>query len=528
MTELNAPIQEVTVFVDRARITRRGEVRVPAGESVATLRNLPTTLIDDSVRVGGRGAGVRVLGVEATTRYGTEPIEQRAAALRTHLEALEDADRALGDEDTALASRLEYLRELREHGSAELSRGLAFGRATLAQVAELGAYLDQETAVVQARRRDVAGQRRDLARQIEAARRQMQQNQNTNTTPTRELQIAVAADAEVDLQLDVTYAVFGASWEPVYDARLIGDTVALSYKALVRQHTGEDWPGVQLVLSTARPATTTNVPELQPWYLDVPRPRPPMPMSMPAPGGMVPRARMMKEETMAADEMMIMAQPVAPPIVEQQATIEQRGAAVSYRIERPVAVPSDGSPHTTAITTLELPARLDYITAPKLAEEAYLRATVRNASQASLLPGAASVFHEDEFVGRVTLDHVAPQEEFELQLGIDERIKVERELVRRTVEKNLIGNNRRTQVAYRITVTNLLPRQARVTVLDQIPVGRHESIKIRLQEVNPRPSEQTDLNQLTWTLDIGPQQKQEISYLFVVEHPRDLNVIGLE
>ena len=45
-------------------------------------------------------------------------------------------------------------------------------------------------------------------------------------------------------------------------------------------------------------------------------------------------------------------------------------------------------------------------------------------------------------------------------------VKVERELKRREVDKKLIGDKRRLHYAYEITLENLLPTEARVTLHD--------------------------------------------------------------
>ena len=102
----------------------------------------------------------------------------------------------------------------------------------------------------------------------------------------REIQVAIEATAETDVELQVTYVVDEASWKPLYDVRLEGQTVTLSYLASVTQRSGEDWSGVALSLSTAQPATTTELPELEPWYVSTQRPMPtgPPQLIMAAPG----------------------------------------------------------------------------------------------------------------------------------------------------------------------------------------------------------------------------------------------------
>ncbi|HEX8700920.1 MAG TPA: DUF4139 domain-containing protein, partial [Myxococcaceae bacterium] len=65
-------------------------------------------------------------------------------------------------------------------------------------------------------------------------------------------------------QLSVEYFIPGARWAPSYQCRLTRDCrqVELVMRALIVQHSGEDWSGVKLVLSTAAPLTWTELPEL--------------------------------------------------------------------------------------------------------------------------------------------------------------------------------------------------------------------------------------------------------------------------
>ena len=482
------------------------------------------------MRAGGRGANVRILGVEVTTQFVPRPPEPDQADLRSQIEALQDSDKALQDEDTADDTRLAYLQGLRDSSTRNLAKGFAQGQATLDSIQTLAQYLAQETADILARKRERAKNRRDLARELEALQARLKQIGKGNPQQRREIQVALEATAETDLDLEISYMVRGASWEPLYDVRLVDTTVTVTYLAGVRQQSGEDWPAVELALSTARPATSATIPELAPWYVDVYRPLPPpMPrMAMPAGAPMQAASGGGPTRRNARPNDRTGCRPAPPPPAEiAQAAIENSGAALTYRVARPVAVPSDGSPHKTTITVLDLGANLDYITLPKLAEEAYLRATIKNTSPFTFLAGAANIFQGNDFVAATRLDLVVPNEEFEVQLGVDDRIKVKRELTERATSKALLGNTRRTVYTYTITLTNNLDRPARVTLFDQVPVSRHEEIKIKLQEANPAPTEQTDLNILKWVLTVAPQAKQPLAYTFSLEHPRNLTLTGI-
>lgn len=531
MTTIDAPIVAVTVYTDRARVTRRGRVHLAPGEHTLALISLPTTLEEDSVRAGGKGAHVKILGVEVARQYVTEAPAGSVAELQAQLQALQDREQALADDEAAQTARLEFLQTLRETSSASAAKAVAFGKTTLDNIAALTQYLTTELSAVQARQRELAVQRRDLAREIAAAEARLGQVQGGATYERREIRVAVETAAETDLELEIIYGVTGASWEPLYDIRLVEGAVTLTYLAGVRQQTGEDWPAVELALSTARPAVSTTIPKLNPWYIDIyrppappapPRQAMPMPAAMAAPSG-AGRARDTDDLRKLAEEAM-----PEPQAQVAQATVESSGAALTYRVARPVAVPGDGQPHRTTVTALDLQANLDYITVPKLAEEAYLRAKITNTSPFTLLPGQAAIFHGADFVGNTRLKTIVPNEEFEVQLGVDDRVKVERELTDRGVDKTgLLGNNTRTHLAYRITLRNHLPTPARVTVFDQLPVSRHEEIKPRLLEAVPPPKEQTDLNILKWELTVEPQGKAEIAFTYTVEHPRGWQVAGM-
>jgi uncharacterized protein (TIGR02231 family) len=216
----------------------------------------------------------------------------------------------------------------------------------------------------------------------------------------------------------------------------------------------------------------------------------------------------------------------AAPMTEAVATVEQGVAAATYQPVRPVAVPADGGAHRATVTTADMEAALDYVTAPVQAAEAHLRATVTNTSPHTLLPGQASVFHSGDFVGSTALEVWAPGEEVELALGVDDRVRVERELVRRSAAKAVLGSTRRREAEHKITISNHTPRSVRVTVLDQIPVSRDDGIVVKEQWVDPEPAERTDLGVLTWRLELEPGKSKEIHLGIRVEQARGVEILG--
>ena len=69
MVDLEASIKEVTVYSDRALVTRRGTMQLEAGEHELRINNLPQ-FIRDSLRAAGQGPeGTRILNVDVTTAF---------------------------------------------------------------------------------------------------------------------------------------------------------------------------------------------------------------------------------------------------------------------------------------------------------------------------------------------------------------------------------------------------------------------------------------------------------------------------
>ena len=209
------------------------------------------------------------------------------------------------------------------------------------------------------------------------------------------------------------------------------------------------------------------------------------------------------------------------------AEVQDSGTAVSFRIPGQTDIPSDGSPHKTTISRFNLDVGLDYLAVPKHTDAVFRRVTVRNSGPSPLLAGQAALFAGNEFIGSSRLEYAAVDQEVELLFGAEERIIVERELSRRDVDKALLRDKRQMRYGYKIEVRNLLATEVQVEVHDQLPVARHEEIKIKLERMSPEPAERSELNLLEWHLTLLPATQQIIGYEFLVEYPRDKRIVGL-
>jgi uncharacterized protein (TIGR02231 family) len=520
----DTPITGVTVFTDGARVTRTGMTAVQPGVSPLVVASLPESADPSSVRVAARGHDLTLLNVEVQRRVAAEPRRESLAELRADVERWRDAVKELDDADEAELAGLGFLGHLSEAAATALARALGAGRADYDELAAMAGHLTASTATALGRRREIADRKRVAQRELDAALERLAGAERAGQPAVfAEVCVVLEAAAATEAEIELTYHVAGASWRPLYDLVLDGEKLKVSYLAEITQRTGEDWPEVTLVLSTTRRGLRQTLPELSPWYIG--RPRQPRPLARAMAAGVSRAAAGGAEESFAGEAVPQAALPEAKFLAAEPGRSES-GAGLVYTVARPLAVPGDGGPHKTLIASSEADASLDYLTVPVLAPEAYLRATVTN-GPLLLLHGQARIFHGPQFVGETHLDSVAPGEEFEVQLGVDDQIKVERKLRRRTTSKAVIGSTRTIDIAYEITVENHRDRKATVSVHDHIPVSTDGDIKVRPRETTPAPASTDDLGELTWTLILPAGESSAIRHRFTVEHPAQVTLAGL-
>ncbi|MDD5668872.1 MAG: DUF4139 domain-containing protein, partial [Candidatus Omnitrophica bacterium] len=297
------------------------------------------------------------------------------------------------------------------------------------------------------------------------------------------------------------------------------------------QTTGEDWEGVEMVLSTAKPNTGGTLPYVSPWVL---RPYQPRPLQVKK---MAYKSEVMDAmQTRAFEEEKGLAGANAPdegaPVY---ATAEDRGIAVAYKLPKKVTVKSDGTEHKLPISIQTLKADFMYSTYPRLVPSAFLGSRVTNSNDLQLLSGRVNVFLEGDFVGTSAINNIGPGEEFDLYLGADDNVKIKRECVEKKVDETIIANIlspvRKTQFKYKLSAENYKSRKIKIKIFEAMPVPEDDRIKVKINQVSmePKKKDWEDRKGVwLWEVELDPKAKQEIVYSFTVEHPRDMRVEGLD
>lgn len=539
---IDSAISAVTVYTDRAVVTRTATVELTGGQTELTFANLPESLLDQSVQVSGRGtAQATILDVAARRTFVDFTPNARVKEIEDQLRALRNDDRTLADQVAVLGSQRDSITEFMKNAVAaskdagrpkldDVRATLEFGQKQLLEIAQSNQKLDQ--------------QREDLGNKIAALEQQLNELRGTGGKGFKTVVVRVSAAQVGSLDLALSYTVGNARWIPSYDARVLSGerAVALSYFGVVHQTTGEDWKNVALTLSTARPSLGGAAPTLTAWNLDVFNPiileqarRQEMDRSArlkvaSAPAGfastIAPREVNMQNLTSDAVGTL---ESRSSEAVDASATLEAGATSASFKIATASTIPSDGSAQKVPIASTKLAANPEYLTVPKRQATAFLTTKVVNSTDFPLLAGAMNVFLDGTFVATSNLRTVMAGEKFDLALGADEGISVKHKRVNKfTEDTGLTNSGKRITYEYLVTIQNNKKSAERVIVVDQLPLSRNEKIVIKQLAPDAREVKPTDEGTLKWTLDLKPGEKREITVKFAVEYPNDVNVTGLE
>ena len=536
---IDAAIAKVTVYTDRALVTRQNTISLEGDESELILSNLPVTLFQDSVRVTGKGTStVNILGVKVESVFTPEVAVESIAQIDRQIQTLQNQKASLDNQLSSRQLQLNFVEQLSEKSKTQYAINLSKQQTNLEQTQALLDFIGDKYLHYGDRITELKQQQQDINNQIATLK---QQKRNLSVPQNKEyfnLIIFIEASEPGEFELEVSYLVSRASWHPLYDLKV--DTqekqLNLTYLAEVKQSTGEDWQNVALVLSTAKPGLGTLPPKLEPWYIDAHKPVP----STIARSRKKQQARSLSasEESYSAPVASAAMMEDADELVERPesyreaetvaATVAQSGSVVTFDVSGGGNIPSDGTPYKVTIFRDRYPARLEYVAIPRLVSFTYLQAAITNpATGVTLLPGKANILREQTFVGTTTLENIAPNQEFTLNLGIDEGWKIERNLVQRQVDKKLIGNKKRVTYAYRLIINNLQARESSLKLTEQLPVSRDENIKVRLVQTEPK-IKLGEMGLLEWSLTLPEDGKQEISYQFTLEYPPEVDLYGLD
>lgn len=617
-------VDEVTVFSDRARITRRGLVNVPKGPQTVTLPRLPATIDPASVRLDADGATVVRVGVRRLER-GAVPTGE-AKALLDRIEALRDEERALEAKRRPLDAERSLVVELRprgvplegSHASPQLLEPAGW-MASLDFFAAREKAIADELVAIERRQKAVLDELREALDKADQLRAEVVGE------PGYEVEAVVDGGGR-PATLALTYMARNARWYPAYDVRFQPDAkkVEIALAGQVEQVTGEDWDGANLVLSTAVPETTADVPKLLVWRIGQKERFTPTPVAVPQPSPWRPtesppvslrraaeddvsqelwsavlegRQRLGQQPT-PAPSAQYRPSPAPPPSRPQKqagsmasraakpAPVAQSAPAAdegdydrpttmaapappmdvaeslssgSYRRSVPTTSVGFGAPpswqppyfqpdlpaalaggHTftypsarretvrsgtasvrVGLGSLQLPADSVVKILPALKEQAFVTAEVKNDGARPLLKGPSRLFLGAQMAGEAVVPTTAVGQGFTLPLGIDDAIRVERNVSQSAAQTGFISKKEVTSYLVTIELVNPRAKAVKARVVDQVPLPDGQDVEVKLEKTDPGAKHDTAEGFVTWDVELAPGEKKVLRMTYVMSRPKD-------
>ncbi|MGV3621764.1 MAG: mucoidy inhibitor MuiA family protein [Archangium sp.] len=262
---VDAPVTQVTVFTNQARVVR--EARVPVnGTSKLEFPVLRDSIDLNSVKVEANGAEVKRVDIE---RVQPEALRtDDAKKLLAEYEAVEAELDRLNRERQVLTTQRDALNRLAPTvpTNEPLKPPTKLNATGWTQGAQ---FTSEALGRVQTKLREGERALKKANEKRNELLVKLQLLGNPETTSGWKIIAQLSGNGAATVTL--TYLVMNAQWTPTWDLQLQPDTntVSVSLAGLVSQNTGEDWQQAALALSTAIPSNAVTAPKLATWKIGV-------------------------------------------------------------------------------------------------------------------------------------------------------------------------------------------------------------------------------------------------------------------
>lgn len=511
--EAPADITAVTIYPEGATVVRQVTADLLAGTHEILVPDLPVRTRAENLRVTPSD-DVRIGAVSLAT--GRQPVtdDTSSAEVEAAEAEVERLEQVLRDHDTnismirlrvaAAEEQVAFLRGLgNQDGLAAASPDDIRALAQLVGTEVLAARQAALEAEVEAQAALRA--RADDAELLEKARQALA----ALTTPADQgavLTLTVQTETDGPVTLDISTIVDEAYWRPTYDLRLTrGETPTLEIdrNVLVTQYSGEDWDGVALTLSTARPGEQSQAGEVY----GIPR-------------RIISEDELERERDQSVSAFGGMSEPVmemAPMVIMEEIgmTTDMQGANVTYTYGGEVTIRDGVDDLRLTLDTQSVTPEIWAAATPLRDDNAYMVAEITNTTGEVLLPGQALLIADGSLVGYTQLPLIAASDDTKVGFGEIDGIRLTRIVPNRT--EGDIGvisrSNQQTETAV-ITVENLTGESWPIRLRDRTYYSDQDDLEVDYTASLPVTVENPEGRRgvLEWQFDLGAGEEQEITF----------------
>lgn len=511
---VDTEISAVTVFPDRAQITREAALNLEKGKTLLRIAGLSSQIEASSIQVSGQGEFM-IIAVNPRMNY-LEPTEEsdEVKELRARVREL---NIMMEDEKTEIDI-------LREKENFLVANRVVTGKNESINATELKNISELYTSSIESVRKGIVQKNRKIREYEEekqAIENQLNHSLRESRMPSSEVMVSVSAPSACRGKLKLSYLVSNAGWYPSYDIRVddISSDVLISYKANVYQNTGRDWQDVKFSFSTASPSAPGDIPQLMPWYINFYSP--PVTYQYKAASSMarpeIKRAR--AGEEMIAESDMALPEAEGPPV-----NIITSQTSFSFVVDIAQNIKSDGKINTIELQQLTAEAQYSYVSVPKLREEAFLTAYIPDWESLNLLNGEANIYFGNTFTGNTMLNTGQISDTLEVSLGRDNNITVKRERRKEYTVVRTLGSNRIETRSFEISIRNNKNSEIDILVYDQLPVSQNKDIEVEATELSGGIVNEVS-GEIRWKASIAAGSSKDFILSYTVKYPKNQKVI---
>ncbi|MFC7774678.1 DUF4139 domain-containing protein [Flavobacterium sp. GCM10027622] len=509
-----AKIKAATVYFNAAEITQTANITLTAGTSEIVIKNVANQLNENSVQIGAP-SNITVLSVQFTNDYIAEyDIDENSPAIKKVKDSIvliQKEIKRIVNTKNAEQKTIELLDKNQQ----------VFGQNSGLSVTELTKMVDY----YKYKRTEISNTINTLEeKEIKLNELLAQLNNKLEVDTNKEeklssgkLVLQVMNTSAGLVPLEISYLTQNAGWAPFYDLRVesVKESINMMYKAQVVQNTGIDWKKVKLTLSSGNPNQNNQAPLLSSWFLRYGYPD----------YGYKNNQVVNQLRGKVAGVAIKNAEADAAPMMEDKSisnytTIVENQLNISFDIDIPYDILSNGKAHSVALKEMKIPATYKYYAAPKVDKEAFLLAEISEYGKYNLLRGDANIIFEGMYVGKTYINPGQTSDTLNLSMGRDKKVAIKREKVVDKSGTKFFSSKKEQTFTYDITLRNNKKEAIEMVLKDQYPLSSDKEIEIELvQKDGAKVNLETGI--LTWDISLKPNETKKIRISYVVKYPKD-------
>ncbi|HEX2571688.1 MAG TPA: DUF4139 domain-containing protein [Polyangia bacterium] len=260
-------------------------------------------------------------------------------------------------------------------------------------------------------------------------------------------------------------------------------------------------------------------------------------------GDRVHRGRLVRQETGGAagarGQAQMAIEGIAPPAPVRDPQVTRGVFDHRYEAAGLVEVPSDGRPHRVTLGSAPAEPTLLFRSVPREVAAVYREAELKNPFDAPLLAGPVDVYVDGSLLGVTQIEQVDRGGLVRVGLGVEERIRVARNTRTSEDSAGLLGGSTVVEHEISIDLVSSLGREARIEVLERMPVTDEKALHVELLSARPagepsepaKPYDQADRGApvrggLRWRVTLPPGGKTTLVLRYRLTLPSKNEIVG--